>query len=209
MWTLVETDTAPDNNNGTFSGALTSRLPDPDESGISAALSAPAGRTPFWRAAGYAGLCLLLTASLIAQIGYQHLDRISQHGIIRPWLLALCDVADCVLPARQDSSRIVSNQLSIEPHPDFQDISQMVLSFTNAADFAQPLPAIDLVFSDTTGRETAGRRFYPQDYYPRDHLDAAAASPTALSAQESLTIQLAFATPADDAVNYQVRFAHE
>lgn len=207
MWTIVEAADSPTaNNNSRADGTLAARLPELDEDAINAPLAAPVERTSSWRVIGYTCLSLVLTAGLITQIGYRHLDRISQHEMIRPWLLTLCEVAACVLPTRQDSGMIVSQQLSIGPHPAFQDISQMLLSFTNTADFSQPLPAIDLVFSDTTGREVAGRRFYPRHY-----LDESAATPRvfALAAHQSLSVQLDFASPADDAVNYQVRFVHE
>lgn len=206
MWILVETDSAPGPGNGGYAGALASHLPHLSEPDISTALPAAPGRPSFWRGIGYTGLCLVLAAGLIVQLGYRHLDRISQHEITRPWLLTLCETAGCELPTRQDSRLLISRRLSIGPHPEFQDISRLVLSFTNTADFSQPLPAIDLVFADITGRETAGRRFYPRDYF-----DTSTASPTvfALSAKESLSVQLDFATPAADAVNYQVRFVHE
>lgn len=205
MWTIVDVaDT--DSTSGRSAGTLAAQLPELDEDAINASLAAPVERTTVWRFFGYICLSLILAAGLITQIGYRNLDRISQHEMIRPWLLTLCEIAGCAIPARQDSRMIVSQQLSIGPHPDFQDISQMLLSFTNTADFSQPLPAIDLVFSDTTGHAVAGRRFYPRHY-----LGESAASPTvvALSAQQSLTVQLDFATPADEAVNYQVRFVHE
>lgn len=182
-------------------------LIDPDPAAIEADLSAaPRRRTSPWQVIGYTAASLLLIAALLAQISYRHLDSISQHETLRPWLLSACELANCVLPTRLDSRLIVSDQLAIGPHPEFQNISQMTLSFTNTAGFPQPLPTVELVFSDIRGQAVAGRRFHPRQYL--------AQSPSApaqhyLSAQQSLTAHLAFATPADEAVNYQVRFIYE
>lgn len=155
-----------------------------------------------WRIFLYTLLSLILAAGLLAQIGYRHLDRINQHETIRPWLLTLCEVAGCALPTRQDSTLIASSRLSIEPHPDYQNASRVVLSFRNTASFSQPLPAIELAYSDIQGREVAGRRFYPKHY----HIE-----PTTFTmpAGDSVTAQLDFANPAAGAVNYQVRFVYE
>lgn len=185
MWTLIE----------------------PDQPDIDAELvAAPHRRSSPWRFIGYAIASLALAAGLLAQLGIRHIDSISQHDTLRPWLLRACAIADCVLPTRQDSRLIVSNRLSINPHPDYQGISQMTLTFTNTAGFPQPLPAIELAFSDVRGQPIAGRRFSPHQY-----LDQSPAAPVvpAMSAQQSLDAQLAFATPADGAVNYQVRFVYE
>lgn len=215
MWTLVDTDNTPTDAGQTNSSdspamapaSLASRLPDPAEYAIAAAATAvPARRPSRWRALGYLALSLVLATGLLAQIGYRHLERISQHETIRPWLLTVCELAGCVLPTRQDSSLIISNQLSITPHPDYQAISRMTLRFSNAADFAQPLPIIELIYTDIRSQTVAGRRFYPRHYL--DESQAAATSFT-LSAQETLVAQLEFATPAADAANYQVRFSYE
>ncbi len=185
MWTLIE----------------------PDQPDSKAELTAvPQKSASPWRLIGYATVSLALAAGLLAQVGIRHLDSISQHDTLRPWLLRACEIADCVLPTRQDSRLIVSNQLSIDPHPDYQGISQMALRFTNNAGFSQSLPTLELVFSDIHGQPVAGRRFSPRQY-----LDQSPATPVvmAMSAQQSLNVRLEFATPADDAVNYQVRFFHE
>lgn len=188
-------------------------LTDADKADIEAELIAPPiGRTSLWHMVGYAIASLVLTAGLLAQIGYRHLDRISQHDTLRPWLQSACELAGCLVPDRLDSSLIISNQLSISPHPEYQDISQMTLRFTNTAGFPQPLPAIELIYTDIHGEVVAGRRLSPDQY-----LDPSPSAPSSmarsaqqdLAAQESLTVQLEFATPADDAVNYQVRFVHE
>lgn len=211
MWILVEPDkpSAVDDHGQTSrpSATLASHLPDLNEADIDAALLQPSGRrTWFWRMMGYSTLSLMLAAGLAAQVGYRHLDSISQHETIRPWLLSFCDIARCVLPSRQDSSLVISNQLSIVPHPAYQDISQMILRFTNTAGFPQPLPAIELMFWDTDGSVVAGRRFYPRHYLNESQATQTAFS---MSAGESLTAHVDFATPADEAVNYQVRFVYE
>jgi len=186
MWTLIDPNQADD---------------------IEADLSAvPHRRSSLWHIIGYAAASLLLTAVLLAQVSYRHLDSISQHDTLRPWLLSACELANCVLPTRQDSRLIVSEQLAIDPHPAFRDISQLMMTFTNTAGFPQPLPTIELVFSDIRGQAVAGRRFHPRQYLTRS--PSAPAVPT-MSAQQSLNAQLAFVTPADAAVNYQVRFVYE
>ena len=186
-------------------------LIDPDQADFEADLSAaPSRRTSPWQITGYATASLLLITALLAQIGYRHLDSISQHETLRPWLLSACEIVNCVPPTRQDSRLIVSDQLAIGPHPAYQDISQMMLTFTNTASFPQPLPTIELVFSDIRGQAVAGRRFHPHQYLmPFPLAPAAEPAQQALDAQQSLQIHLAFATPADEAVNYQVRFVYE
>ncbi|MEX2332799.1 MAG: DUF3426 domain-containing protein, partial [Pseudohongiella sp.] len=103
--------------------------------------------TFIWRFLAYALGILLLAAALVAQVSYRHLASISQHETYRPWLLAFCDYAQCALPTRRDSKLIASTHLSVEPHPLYQDVSQIKLDFTNTAVFSQPLPQIELVFS--------------------------------------------------------------
>ena len=237
MWTLVEPDNSPGANNSPGGNdrpggsnrrgdkkpreTLASRLPDFDESVIASALVAPSKhKRPVLRFVACTLLSLMLVAALAAQITYRHLNSISQHDTLRPWLLLFCDYAQCMLPTAQDSNMIVSTRLSIEPHPLYQDVAQMLLSFTNTADFAQPLPAIELAFSDTRGRSMAGRRFKPDEYRAppasmqggaasADHLSGDVSADYTMRAGESFTAQLDFASPAADAVNYQVRFVYE
>jgi len=237
MWTLIEPDNSPGANNspggrdrpggGNRRGdkkppeTRASRLPDFDESVIASALVAPVKhKRPVLRFVACTLLSLMLVAALAAQITYRHLNSISQHETLRPWLLLFCDYAQCVLSTPQDSSMIISTRLSIQPHPLYQDVAQMLLSFTNTADFPQPLPNIELVFSDTRGHDTAGRRFNPGEYLPRpssiqDAATSAASSVDYVAADdvmragESFTAQLDFASPTADAVNYQVRFVYE
>lgn len=206
MWTVIDTTKAADRGSRTAT-TLASQLPElEDGDQIIAGTVAHRQKTSAWRSAGYAVLSLLLAASLIAQIGYPHLDRLSQHETLRPWLLSFCQTLQCILPIRQDSSLIASRGLSIGPHPDYQNLSLMTLTFTNTAAFPQPLPAIELNYSDVAGQTVAARRVYPRQYLSES---SAAQAAFALSPGENVNAQLEFATPTADAVNYQVRFVYE
>lgn len=213
MWTLVEPDNNPDGSHDKNPDAtLASRLPDFDDPVSAPALVAADKRKhSVWRLLACTLMSLLLAMALVAQVSYRHLHSISQHETLRPWLLTFCDYAQCELPLPQNSGMIVSTRLAMEPHPLFQDITQMTLSFTNTAGFAQALPLIELVFTDTQGRNIAGRRFAAGQYLPQSpSAPGSLAHPKiAMAAGENISLQLAFASPSADAANYQVRFVHE
>jgi hypothetical protein len=190
MWTIIEPEPP---------ATLADTLPDfnktPETSKPIAADSS------FWRlVADTLVVCMLLFA-IPAQLLLFHFDAVTQHATLRPVLDQVCRLLKCELPIRQDHSQLFGAELNIDDHPELQGIKMLSMSIRNAADFAQPYPALLLSFSDVAGNTVASRLFQP-DVYLADHLD----SPTALVAAPDSQIPalILFADPGANAVNYRV-----
>jgi predicted Zn finger-like uncharacterized protein len=76
----------------------------------------------------------------------------------------LCTLLDCTPPPRRAPSRFKILERNIVPAPHQQGVLAMRLSFSNGADFPQPLPDLQLSLYDNEEKLLARRRLHPREY---------------------------------------------
>lgn len=203
MWTILDSD-----NN-----TQATTVPELDEA--LELIPAPAHKRSVLTGLAYLLTSLVLIAVLAAQYLAYHFQTLSQNPTLRPWLNSICQQGICALPPLTDISQIRSEELLLRSHPDLDDMLIMQMNFRNLADFSQPLPAFDLMFTDIRGTTVAGRRFQPQDYLglsgadqpgSSSSVDPSAADLITVPAGALVMASLTFTDPGVDAVNYQVTF---
>ncbi|MDO9520431.1 MAG: DUF3426 domain-containing protein [Pseudohongiella sp.] len=191
MWTIVES-----------SADKTAHLPEFDDPLI----LGEEPRTPArWRAMmGYLAGCVILSICLLVQVFYHYQDYFLRHSLWRPLLASACEQLACELPVVKNSSALRSVYLSVDPHPDYQDMLLVRFRVHNTAMYPQAFPAVQLSFSNTEQEIVAARRFYPGHYLPLELLPAGAIAQGA-----QLDGALAVRDPGPNAVNYTLEFVYE
>ncbi|TVS17314.1 MAG: DUF3426 domain-containing protein [Gammaproteobacteria bacterium] len=120
---------------------------------------------------------------------------------LRPYYAWFCERVGCALPERRDVAAIRSRRLSVTSHPDYAYALLLEAAIENAASYPQPFPIIEVRFETVRGEAVAVRRFAPEHY-----LAGEVAIGTQMPPNRSVRIAMAFESPGDDAVNYQLRF---
>lgn len=143
----------------------------------------------------------LLLASLILATIVQIAWLTRNHWLPLPQGQWACAWLDCsrTEPRAPASFRILQRQLLTDPqHPDTLRLQARV---RNDADFAQPLPDLQLSLLNNLGTVIARRRLSPEQYR------SPAPSKTAkIAAGEVFTIDLLFADPGTQASGFKIQF---
>jgi predicted Zn finger-like uncharacterized protein len=125
-----------------------------------------------------------------------------------PWLLLLLILAGALggqlrldlLSEPAGDRPLKLNQLLIRPHQTLQGILRLDAILQNESDEAQPLPLLQLRFSNTHGEATSARNFRPGEYL-RGELQGQSQIPPRTQMQFSLELQ----DPGSQAMNYTAR----
>lgn len=195
MWTIVQP------------GAdKTVQLPEFDEPLVLNGGPGEEPRTPIrWlRMLSYFVGCIVLTLCLLAQVFYFYQDHFLRHSFWRPLIASACVPLSCKLPAEKNAAALRSVFLSVDPHPDYQDMLLVSFRIHNTAMYPQAFPAVELLFSDTDNQAIAARRFYPGHYLALPLL-----SEGSIAAGAQIDGAIAVRNPGDDAVNYILEFVYE
>ncbi|HEY0961944.1 MAG TPA: zinc-ribbon and DUF3426 domain-containing protein [Pseudomonadales bacterium] len=154
------------------------------------------------RAAGFA--LLLANLSLAVLLGWQYADAniesLSRSASFAPLMPFACRLLDCPAPERAQPDQFVSEQLLVRSHPRYAQALEVSLVFRNDAADAQPFPALELGFLDTSNRMVANRLFQPAEYLPPE------LQTSEMPAQSSFQVTLELVDPGSDAVNYTLAF---
>jgi predicted Zn finger-like uncharacterized protein len=128
---------------------------------IEQSLEAPPAEAPSrWPAVGVVLLVLLALGQLAWQLRQPILATPAGRGIAE----GVCDLAGCQLPPRRAPSRYVVLERNIAPVAGREGVLALHLSFRNSAEFAQPLPDVQLSLYDSEERLMARRRLHPDEY---------------------------------------------
>ena len=117
-----------------------------------------------------------------------------------PLMPYVCRILECPLVERSQLASLVSEQLLVRSHPGYAQALEVSFIFRNDALEAQPFPALELSFNDTSNQLLANRLFKPADYLPGE------LQTSEMSAQSSLQITLELVDPGSEAVNYTLAF---
>jgi len=161
-------------------------------------LTIPRRRSAWSRAFWTLALLTTLTAA-VAQYAWHERHRLAGEPRLAPLIAPLCQRIDCRLTAPQQVDAIVSHQLLIRDHPQFENALVIDLLLENRAPFEQPFPALKLVFRSRQGHPTAARVFQPADY-----LGGEFSSDALMPRNKAVQLHLEVLEPASASPTYQL-----
>jgi predicted Zn finger-like uncharacterized protein len=146
-----------------------------------------------------ASACVLATLALVVQYAWFERTTLLRDARWRPWYERGCALLQCTLPTLRDISLIGSESLSVRPAPGHSRMLLVDAVLTNHATFEQPLPGLELRFSDINGQLVAQRVFTPREYLTDStHANAH------MRSRESVRVGFQLVDPGRHAVNYQL-----
>lgn len=107
---------------------------------------------------------LAAAALLVGQFGYFYRHELAQVPQLQPALERLCALLACQvrLPVYAIVPELLAS--SIAPHPRYANALRLQARFVNRTERAQPLPLLQVSFTDRDGQLLARRTFTPQEY---------------------------------------------
>ncbi|MDX2424043.1 MAG: zinc-ribbon and DUF3426 domain-containing protein [Amphritea sp.] len=113
---------------------------------------------------GWTALSLIAVLLLIGQYLWFNRQLLSHYPELSPAYQYACQYLPCDLDTPIMLEQIITRQLVVRQHPDYQGVLMVHLLLENQAERAQPYPAILLSFSDRLGQTISQRVFQPRDY---------------------------------------------
>lgn len=153
------------------------------------------GRPPRRLAWGLASLLLVMVA--IAQYAYFERNALLRQPTIHTYLTRACDVVGCTVPLASDVALLELVDVDVAPHSEYAQALTLTGVLVNHAEFPQPLPRLEVSFSDAQGVMLA-RRLFTADAY-------AAQSVQKLTPRARIPVKLELTKPAADAVGYELK----
>lgn len=144
------------------------------------------------------GVCCALLLLLSQYLWFER-QTLAWQGPFQSLYHTSCQILGCQLPLRSALDLIISQQLVVQDHPQHPEALQIKLILENQANFNQPYPALELIFSDLKGRTVATRRIQPYEY-----LDINSVDPLEMPKQRLVQIELEILQPGTRAVSYQL-----
>lgn len=143
-----------------------------------------------------AGLTLLLAL----QWTLADRERLAADARWRPFVVQLCGVLRCSVPAWSEPSAFALLDRDVRPHPRVPGVLSVTASFRNDARWAQAWPDVVLTLSDLEGRAVGTRRFSADDYL------GAAPTQETLASGQTATIRLEVIEPSPHSVAFAFAF---
>lgn len=150
----------------------------------------------------WAPLTLVAAITLIGLLAWVNFDHYSRISPYRSYYSNACSVIGCELPALVSRKDIRAVNLVVRSHPTVAGAFIVDAVLQNTAEFDQPFPSLDLVFTDVGNKPVAARRFHPAEY-----LAGEMAGKTQMPSQKSVHIVLEIVDPGPDAVGYRIEIA--
>ena len=168
----------------------------------SLAAAARPRRGPLATAAlGLAALALaaLLAGQVLSFRGYQLAHaRPALAPLVRAW----CARLPCYYSGRRDTTRIRLLNRDIRNVPGRDGVLRITATLVNAAPFAQPWPAFEVVLFDLSGAPVARRRFAPEEY-----LGELSERQLLMEPGQPVQVRLEVLDPGRDAVNFEINLS--
>ena len=152
------------------------------------------GRDSLWKLA-----LVVLSATLSLQIALAERDVLSMDLRFRAGYEQLCGVLGCSLPAWRQPERWTLVWREVGPHPSVGDGLMLTAAIRNDAEWAQPLPWLELRMADLDGQVVGLRRFSPAEYQTQNDVNLVAPGQTA-------ALQLEIRDPGNQALAFTVDF---
>ena len=169
-------------------------------------------KTPQKKRGGWMLVGLLLVLLLAGQGLWLNWDRLVREPGFRDLVTTACDGVEnmgigtlprgvCELPELIDLARLRGEDLFVRPHPTERNGLILDAQIVNEADFAQPMPALDVRFYDINDNILAQRTFLPSEYLAGEALHMQRLEPDI-----PLQIALVLENPGPQAANYTLDF---
>lgn len=152
------------------------------------------GRDGVWKLA-----FVSLLGTLVLQIALAERDVLAMDVRFRAGYERLCAWLGCSLPAWRQPERWVLVWREVGPHPSVGDGLMLTAAIRNDAEWAQPLPWIELRMADLDGRVVGLRRFSPSEYQTQQ--SAALVAP-----DQTAALQLEIRDPGNQALAFMLDF---
>lgn len=147
---------------------------------------------------------LLLILLLFIQYSYFLRIELSQDKDWRPWLSALCQLANCTVPPQRNIKAIHITNRDIRQHPRTDNALLINVTMKNDASFTQPFPNMLMRMTGTNGVIVAKRLFRPQEYLGKQSAVVTSMKPNGL-----VHFVLEIVDPGSDATGFQLELLQE
>lgn len=142
---------------------------------------------------------VMMIIAATAQVGYFKFDTWSRHPDYRPVYTFVCELAGCQLPAIQDVSKINTQHFMVRLHPDVEQALYIDTLLVNNAEYQQPFPDLNLLFTGLENEVIASRIFKPKEY-----LAGELAGATVMPLNIPIHIAFEIINPGAEAVSYRI-----
>ncbi len=149
----------------------------------------------------YALGSILLLVTLGLQYAWFSRESLIQQRWVQPYMARLCQHIDCALLQLRDPRKIELSSRNVYTHPTEDDALMVSLTLVNRAPYAQPLPDIQIEFSDVVGTVIAARRLRPQEY-----LNTGTDEPQPLQPDAPVSVAVEIVDPGKQALTYEFKF---
>ena len=148
---------------------------------------------------------ILLSSSLFAEYLWFNRNQPDQFTQLQIWADELCQQVECEGFAMRDPSQIELVTRNVYSHPNEKNALMVNVTMKNNAQFAQPLPVMQINFSDVRGGTIAARRFLPTEYLPTSDKQDAEKLYT-LQPDTNISFTLEIQDPGKQALTYEFTF---
>jgi predicted Zn finger-like uncharacterized protein len=142
---------------------------------------------------------IVMLFALVAQVGYFKFDSWSRHPLYRPAYAVTCELLSCKLPAVQDVSLMKTQHFMVRPHPKVKQALYIDTLLINSADYKQPFPDLNLIFTGLNDQTIASRHFKPREY-----LAGELAGSNSMPLNVPIHIAIEISNPGAEAVGYRI-----
>jgi predicted Zn finger-like uncharacterized protein len=142
---------------------------------------------------------IVMLFALVAQVGYFKFDSWSRHPQYRPAYAVTCELLSCKLPAVQDVSLMKTQHFMVRPHPKVKKALYVDTLLINNADYQQPFPDLNLIFTGLNDQTIASRHFKPREY-----LAGELAGSDSMPLNIPIHIAIEISNPGAEAVGYRI-----
>lgn len=142
---------------------------------------------------------IVMIIALVIQIGYFKFDSWSRTPDYRPVYEVSCQLLNCQLPAIQNVKKMNTQHFMVRPHPKVKDALYIDTLIINHADYEQPFPDLNLIFTGLNEQTVASRHFKPKEYLAGE---LAGANIMPLNVPVHIAIEIA--NPGAEAVGYRI-----
>ena len=141
---------------------------------------------------------LALSCLLLQYLWFERNDLIRQPALAKLYK-PVCERINCRLAVPENVPDIITEQLIVQEHREYQGVITISMLLRNQAAFEQAFPAIRLAFSDRNGSIINRRTFQPAEYLSSASLDA-----SRMPLEHGIQVHLDVLDPGRAAVGYEV-----
>lgn len=163
-------------------------------------LTLPSKRWKKLKIFGGVVLVLALLCLPVLQYAKFNLNELAQKPQLRPILTQVCDAIGCHLPSQNNINLIKTGNLVVRTHPEKEGALAIDAVLTNRANYSQPFPMLELLFTDSEGAVVAARAFKPSEYLKGELLGE-----TVMKERQPVHVALSIQDPGERAVGYALQ----